>query len=266
MSKSLLPFLTLSFCLLLSSISPASDLEREKRIAENIKDSIVVGNVLSLQANGTEFIGLINNEGGEKITGSVIILHGMGANPNAPQIIAPLRNQLAELGWVTIAIQLPLAAADGSIDDYLALIKESTPRIQTTLDYVQKNFPDHPCAIVAHSLGAVMATYFLSTQEKPSCATNVMIGLPTLASDLPEANSVELLKKINTPIFDIYGSQDLASVKTMAPSRKMTMMKNNPLSRQVEIPGADHTFTGLDDTLVRSIHSWLIHTLKQTNH
>jgi hypothetical protein len=44
------------------------------------------------------------------------------------------------------------------------------------------------------------------------------------------------------------------------------MMKNNPLSRQVEISGADHTFTGLDDTLVRSIHSWLIHTLEQTNH
>ena len=266
MSKSLLPFLALSCCLLLSSLSLASDQEREKRIAENIKDSIVVGDVLSLQANGAEFIGLINNEGGEKIHGSVIILHGMGANPNAPQIIAPLRSQLTDLGWITIAIQLPIAAADASIDDYLALIKESAPRVQATLDYIRTNFPNRPCAIIAHSLGAVMATSFLAAQETSNCAASVMIGLPTLASDLPEANSIELLKKINIPILDIFGSQDLASVKKMAPSRKMTLMKNNPMSRQVEISGADHTFTGLDETLIRSIHSWLIHTLEQANH
>ena len=34
-------------------------------------------------------------------------------------------------------------------------------------------------------------------------------------------------------------------------------MESNPLSRQVEIIGADHSFTGLDEVLIRAIHSWL---------
>lgn len=235
----------------------AADLDREKHVAESIKDSIVVGDVLMLQSNGAEFIGLVNLDHSNTNRGLVIVLHGMGSNPNAPQIIAPLRDQLAELGWISLAIQLPLAPTGASIDDYLALINEASPRIQAAVDYSRNTYPSLPCFIVAHSLGAVMATQYLSTQQESKCQAAVMIGLPTLASDLPEAQSLSLLEKIQLPVLDIYGSQDLASVQKTASSRAATIMESNPLSRQVEIIGADHSFTGLDEVLIRAIHSWL---------
>jgi len=254
--------LILIFCSLLSANISASDIEREKRLADNIKDSIVVGEIVSLQATDGEFISLINNEEPDKPRGSVIILHGMGSNPNAPQVIYPLRNQLAKLGWVTATIQLPVLAKSASIDEYLKLIPASESRIQSSLSYMRENFKNRPCVIVAHSLGAMMAVNFIAKQQRLVCDALVLIGLPTLPSDLPEAQSLELLKKINIPTLDVFGSQDLDSVRGMAATRKLNFVKNNPLNRQVEISGADHVFNGLNETLVRSIHGWLIHTFK----
>ncbi len=239
---------------------------REKRIADNIKDSLIIGEVVMLKANGDEFMALINNQEPKKIRGSVIILHGMGSNPNSPQITHPLRRQLAELDWITASIQLPITAQDASISEDLALIKESGARIQVTLDYMHENYKNTPCVLIAHSLGAIMAANFLANQEKATCDAVVLIGLPTLPSELPEAYSIELIKKIDIAMLDIYGSQDLNSVKKLAPTRKLTLKKNNPLNRQIEISGADHAFTGLDETLVRSIHSWLSYVFKQNNH
>jgi pimeloyl-ACP methyl ester carboxylesterase len=108
-----------------------------------------------------------------------------------------------------------------------------------------------------------MAVNFLASQEKLACDAVVLIGLPTFSSELPEANSGDLIKKITIPTLDIFGSQDLDNVKKLAPTRRLTLAKNNPFNRQIEISGADHTFTGLNDTLVRSIHNWLIHVFKK---
>jgi len=240
----------------------AADIAREKRIADNIKDSIMVGEVVDLKADGKDFIALITNNEPTKPRGSIIILHGMNSNPNAPQIIHPLRSQLAETGWVTASIQLPLAAADASIGDNLTLIKESYPRIRATLNHMHQNFKNRPCVLIAHSLGAIMTTGFLAEQKKLACDALILIGLPKLPSDLPETDGNASLKKIGIPTLDIYGSQDLDNVKNMAPSRKLILKKTNKLNRQVEIAGADHNFSGLDETLVRAIHSWLIYTFE----
>jgi len=48
----------------------------------------------------------------------------------------------------------------------------------------------------------------------------------------------------------------------MISSRKLILKKTNTLNRQIEIAGADHSFNGLDETLVRAIHSWLIYTFE----
>lgn len=261
---SLSHLITLIFCTLFNLVASAADIEREKHLAEQIKDSLIVGEIANLQANGEEFIALINNQEPAKPRGSIIILHGMSAHPNSPQIIYPLRSQLASLGWVTAAIQLPVLAADATIDDYLKQIKPSAGRIQSSLDYMRHQFKNRPCVLVAHSLGAIMAVNFMAQQQKLACDALVLIGLPTIASELPEAQSLELLKKISIPTLDIYGSQDLNSVKEMAPTRQLTLLKGSPLNRQVEIAGADHTFNGLNDTLIRSVHSWLVHIFNPT--
>ena len=264
MKNRLINTLTFFFALLIACGNlNAADIERESKLAAAIKDSLIVGEVVTLKANNNDFIGLVNKETPIPTKGSILILHGMGSNPNAPQLIHPLRDQLTELGWVTLAIQLPLLPHDAPITNYMPLIKESSPRITAALNYLKENFPNKPCTMVAHSFGAIMATNFLASQEKLACDAFVFIGLPALPSELSEANSTELLKKISIPMFDIFGSQDLPSVRQLAPSRKATLTKGNPLNRQLEVQGADHLFTGLDESLVLSIHSWLTSVTQQ---
>jgi len=262
MQKQLFAFFIFLFFSGIANTALASDIARETRIADNIKKSILIGEAVDLKADGKDFIALITNNEPAKPRGSIIILHGMNSNPNAPQIAQPLRSQLAETGWVTASIQLPLAAADASIDDNLALIKESYPRIRATLNYMHQNFKNRPCVLVAHSLGAIMATGFLAEQKKLACDALILISMPKLPSDLPEADGNKSLKKVGIPTLEIYGSQDLDNVKNMIPSRKLILKKTNKLNRQVEISGADHNFSGLDENLVRAIHSWLIYTFE----
>ena len=262
MLKTPLLLLVILFGLLTSYALLASDLEREKQINESVKKSILIGDVVTLEAGGTEFLGLINDKKLDTLYGSVIILHGKGSNPNSPQLIQPLRSQLAELGWVTLSVQLPVASKYAPIKDSLALIKDSVGRIQASLRYMGENYKNTPCVLIAHSLGAMMATNFIAQQETLACDALTLISLPTIASDLPEAQSTELLEKITIPVLDIYGSQDLDSVLKTAPTRKLALMNNNIHNRQIEISGADHAFNGLDETLVRSIHNWLIHVFK----
>jgi len=254
--------ISLFFFSLISTSLAAADIAREKHLAEQIKDSIITGEIVSLQADGNEFIGIIDNQKPRQPRGSVIILHGMGSNPNAPQLIFPLRSKLAKLGWVTASIQLPVLANGASIDEYLKLIQPSSARIQSSLNYMRENFKNRPCVLIGHSLGAMMAVNFMAQQKKLACDALVLISLPTLPSELAEAQSLELLKKINTPTLDIFGSQDLDHVIGMAATRKLSLMANNPLNRQIEISGADHSFNGLSDSLVHSVHGWLIHTFK----
>lgn len=239
----------------------AADIAREKTIANAINDSLVIGESVTLTAGSVEFIGLINDDTPMKAKGTVILLHGMGAHPNMAQVIQPLRSNLTEHGWVTLSIQLPVLANDAKRSDYMPLVKEAAPRIAAALSYIDSKHPK-PFIIVGHSLGALMATSFLANEKNNVSNAIVAIGLPTFKTELTEASTPDLLKKIDIPLLDIYGSQDLPSVKQMAATRKQLFIKNNPANRQVEITGADHFFNGLDDTLSGSIHGWLVNTLK----
>ncbi|PCH83911.1 MAG: hypothetical protein COB89_05760 [Piscirickettsiaceae bacterium] len=252
-------FIFVLFTSLLSAIGfvGATDMAREKTIADAIKDSLIIGDVVMLKAGDSEFIGLLNKESDIETKGNTLILHGMGSNPNSPHIIHPLRDNLAQYGWATLAIQLPVLPQGAPINDYLALVKDSAPRIEAALTYLKENFENKPCTMVAHSLGAIMAVQFLASKKQLACDALVVIGLPTLPSESDETSTIELLSKLSIPILDIYGSQDLPSVTQLAAVRKKILGKNNPLNRQHETEGADHLFSGLDDSLALSIHSWL---------
>lgn len=249
----LFAFLSLSF-----GLANASDLEREKKIADAIKEHIVIGEVAELKAGNTPFIALINDDTTEPVVGKIILLHGMGSNPNSPNLIQPLRDHLATHGWATAAIQLPILQQGASISDYMAVIEESKPRIESIIAHLEEQYPETPCVFVSHSLGTIMSALHLSEKDNLPCASaTVFIGMPTLPSENEKLVVSTLLEKLALPVMDIYGSQDLDNVKLSAKSRHQAFQNNHPNNRQVEVTGADHSFSGLEPLLARHIHSWL---------
>jgi pimeloyl-ACP methyl ester carboxylesterase len=131
-------FLNCAACLLalfffsLSSVS-AADLNREKRMADEIVDAILDGEAVFLNANDHEFLSIYTeaDESGEAARGTAIILHGRGFHPDWQDAINPLRVGLAKTSNKVVLIahscgaHMAMAWADTesfeSIDAYVGI-------------------------------------------------------------------------------------------------------------------------------------------------
>lgn len=237
-------FISLTILLLSVDIS-ASDLAKEKRWADQIIDSLLDGEAIYLNDGRHEFLALdtLPESSGEQ---AVILLHGIGVHPDWPQVIHPLRVQLPESGWRTLSLQLPVLANEATGEDYQPLMRDVPARINAGIDYLQKDGVKR-IVIVAHSLGAEMASYYLAKQKTP-VAAYVGIGMGS--------RNTEYLKSINIPVLDIYGSKDLQSVLESVANRQQAS-KNNGGYKQLRIEQADHFFENRESELLEAVMRWL---------
>lgn len=234
----------------------ASDTDKEKRWADQIVDSLIDGAAEWLEADGHKFLAIFTEDQTGEPKGGAIILHGIGVHPNWNEVIYPLRTELPNHGWATLSIQMPVLPNEAEVKDYIPLIKEAAPRIKAAVEFMKsKNI--EPRVIIAHSLGATMASATLAEQGDLGLRGFVAIGMS--GSDLdPQLDTTAQLAKLKLPIFDLYGSRDLDTVLKAVEPRAAAMRKaGHTQYRQVEIEGADHFFVGLEDELVRRVYGWL---------
>jgi len=228
----------------------ASDLLREQRIAEQLVDSIMDGDVVEMNDGKNNFIGIYTLATTKETRGAVVLLHGQGANPDWIDVINPLRVSLPDHGWDTLSIQLPVASVDARDSDWGGIIQEGVPRIEAAIEFLKKKFRLNN-VIVSHSMGSLMAFEYFNKKERPIAAF-ASIGTPASPVVL------EALKKMELPVLDLYGSQDLPGVMHAAKKRLAASRRSeNIIFSQVQIEGADHFFNGLDDVLVARISNWL---------
>lgn len=230
--------------LLMLALQPAwalsSDYAREKKWADEIVPGIVVGDPVQIEAQGHKFLGLYTEVPNAKA--GLVIVHGIGVHPDHG-LIGVLRSRLADLGYTTLSIQMPILAVEADSKAYAPLFPEAAARIQAAAQYLQ----DKGCkkvAIVSHSLGSAMTKgYFQKHADSPFAAW-VSIGL-----------SSDSYAGIKLPVFDLYGGDDLPAVVKGASARKKTL--TNPRSTQTMAPKMDHFFTGYDDDLVNYVSGYL---------
>ena len=231
----------------------ASDLDREKRWADQIVETILDGDAVWLNDGKSDFLGIYTKA--EEDTGrSVILMHGTGVHPDWSQVIQPLRISLTEQKWNTLSIQMPILSSDADHQDYAPLYDEVAPRIDAAIDYLNKN-NSHDIVLIGHSQGASMTAYYLST-SKQKIKGFVAIGMSAFGKD-PRMNSINALEKINVPILDLYGNDDLESVSTSVHSRAAAAKKaGNNKYNQIEITG-NHFYDGHEENLVKVVSKWL---------
>lgn len=246
----------LVFFFALLGLTQASDTAKEKRWADQIVDSLIDGKSEWLEAGGQKFLAVFTEDQTGAPKGGAIIVHGIGVHPNWTEVIYPLRTELPNHGWATLSIQMPVLPNEATVKDYIPLIKEAGPRIQAAIEFLKsKNI--EPLVIVAHSLGATMASATLAEQGDLGLRGFVAIGMS--GSDLdPQLDTTAQLPKLKIPVLDLYGSRDLDTVLAAAQPRAAAMRKaGNTGYRQLQIEGADHFFVGVEDELVRRVYGWL---------
>lgn len=245
------------FCLFSLNIAIAgSDLEREKRLGDQIIDMIFDGEPLYLEANGQEFLAIHMRSEAEETRGAALILHGRGLHPEWETVVQPLRIALPKHGWDTLSIQLPVLGKEAKYFDYVPLFPEAYPRIETAIAYLREQGIEH-IVLIAHSCGAHMAMNWI--ENKGDSAIDAYIGIGMGATDYQQPmESPFPLAKMHVPVLDIYAGKDYPAVLRMAPERKaMIKRAGNPQSAQQEIPGAEHYFNGYNEALIKVVTEWL---------
>lgn len=245
----------ISFILLfsVSSISVASDREKEKRWAAQVTDSILDGEPIYLNDGEADFL-TIDTRAEEPQETAIIVIHGIGIHPDWEQIVQPLRVQLAESGWNTLSLQMPVLPNEATDKEYTPLMKEVPARIDAGIRYLSKEGAKK-VVIVAHSMGARMASYYLAHKTVYKEAKTETPIIAFVGIGMGEGNS-EHLAKIKMPVMDLYGSKDLPDVLKFTPDRAKAA-EGNKQYQQKKVDGANHFFDEKNDELLEAVMTFI---------
>lgn len=226
----------------------ASDYAREKKWASEVVPGLVVGDAVYLkQANGHEFLTLYTPVKGAK--SAVIVVHGIGIHPDWG-LIGTLRTDLADHGYTTLSVQMPILANDAKGSDYPPTFPEAAERLKLAVEFL-KSKGYGQIAIVSHSLGSRMSHVYLSGTPDASVKVWASLGISTVVD----------YGALKIPVLDLYGDKDLPDVLSNAGKRKQTL-SGQPGSSQQVIAGADHFYNGKERDMVNAVSSFLKDTLK----
>jgi pimeloyl-ACP methyl ester carboxylesterase len=222
----------------------AQDYEREKRWADDILSTLIVGEAQWLQQkNGHRFIALYTEA--QNARGAVIIAHGRGWSPDF-ELYGTLRTEIAEQGYTTLSIQLPVLPSTAILGLYVPLYPDARERFQLAVDFL-KSKGYRNVAIVSHSLGATMANQYLIRTEDKTVGAWVFIGI---------LQGLEEMYRIKIPSLDVYGSNDWTVTMWGADERKRQLVAV-PGSGQIMVQGAKHFFEEREQELARIVVAFL---------
>jgi len=228
----------------LNVFAGGADYAREKKWADEVVPGLVVGDPVYLQTprGHHKFLTLFTPANTGK---AAIVVHGMGIHPDWG-MVGTLRTELADRGYATLSIQMPILAADARSEAYPPTFPEAAERIAEAVGFLKaKGYTQ--IAIVSHSLGSRMSHVYMAGKPDAAVKSWVRLGI-----------SVGDYQAVKLPILDLYGDND--PMLANAGKRKQSLVVKG--SRQVMIARADHFFTGREAEMVAAVADFLNATLK----
>ena len=154
-----------------------------------------------------------------------------------------LFRSLAEAGYTTLSVQMPLLAADAPAARYPVLFWEADARFAGALTYLRRKHYDK-IWLLSHSMGSRMANHYVSAHPQVPLAGLISLSI--------SSGDIGPLKKIKFPVYDVYAENDLDAVLKGAEKRAATLKRMRG-SSQTMVFGADHYFAKKEKDLVSLI-------------
>lgn len=236
--------LLLAAMLMLAPVAAAQDYEREQRWSSQVVPSLVVGDAVAIKsAGGRDFLGIYTENRGSKT--AVLLVHGVGVHPDHG-VIGVLRVALADAGYTTLSIQMPVKA-DAKLEDYYpALFSDAVGRIGAGARWLAEK-GHSGIVLLSHGMGSWMSNvYYEKTGNSPFAAW-VCMGL---------TGGFGEMRNVKVPVLDLYGEHDLPPAIRADWRRRLTLGSIEG-SKQVKIAGADHYYTGREKELAAAISGFI---------
>ena len=221
----------------------ATDYAREERWAQEVAPAIVVGDPVYLATPTRAKVLAILVEPSGAAKGGVVIVHGLGVHPDWG-LNGGLRTRLADAGFVTLSVQMPVLAADANRDDYGSTLPEASERIAAAIRYLREKGL-RKIAIVSHSYGATMVNAYLARPDALAVDAWVAIGMFGTFDAMPRE-----------PVLDIVAEHDANEVRADS-RRRAHEPPGDRCSRQLTIDGTDHYFDNRLSRLAATIAAFL---------
>lgn len=244
----------LSACMIIVPLAAASDLDKEKRWADQVVESLLDGEAVYLNDGRADFLAIETESTDGDLSKAAVVMHGTGVHPNWPTVVLPLRVGLTESGWHTLSIQMPVLPNEAEHAEYAAIYDWVPGRLDAAVGYLRAKGVT-TIVLIAHSQGSTMTAYYLS---RPHAAVEgfVAIGMSGGIASGP-MDSLAHLPQIKTPLLDLYGSEDLPEVLDSAADRAAAAGRAGGDYTQQKVPGADHFFDGEETELLDAVDGWL---------
>lgn len=234
----------------------ASDIAREKRMATEIVDSIIDGEAVYLDGGDHEFLTIYTPATDEPSKVAAMVLHGRGTHPDWQDVVNPVRVGLAEAGWNTLAVQMPVLEKGSKYYEYVPVFPESFPRIEAGIDYLKQQ-GNQTIIIIAHSCSVHMVMAWIDAGRFRDVDAFVGVGMGATDYKQPMAKPFPL-DKITIPVLDVYGANEYPAVKRGAGERlRLIESAGNSKSSQQVVPDANHYFTDRGTALLDVLQQWL---------
>lgn len=265
LNPSIKPPVYLFLWLLLCFPTPCSALSfsQEDLLARELEALLEPGQALRLSVGNHRFLALFTEARTPKSRGGIILIHDLGGHPDWPEAIAPLRNKLPDFGWNTLSLQMPLPTDYADEREYSALFAEAMKRISAAIEFFGRK-GIYNLVLIGYSVGgAIGMNYVANKVANKSLNTNgiiALVGIATHDHHLAQRQfpTPDTVGRIALPILDIFGSLDTDAVHESAKLRaNQATKKGRYRYKQLIIPGADHFFTGLENTLITRLRWWL---------
>lgn len=219
-----------------------ADDAREDRWTQQVVPQVVVGDVVWLSTpQRARVLALFTDAPARK--GGVIIVHGFGVHPDWG-LNGELRVRLADHGFATLSVQMPVLSADKTRDQYRPLLGVAGERIAAALRDLRSRGITK-VAIVSHSIGGSIVDAYLGRPDALPVAAWIPIGM---LADFARAPLV--------PILDIVAERDFPEVVASVALRAPRLPRDR-CSRVVTVPGTDHYFERATDALTTQIVPFL---------
>src|SRR5215831_5205596 len=137
--------------LIVVQLAYGADYVREKKWADEIIPGIIVGDPVYLEGRaGHKFLTIYTET--PKAQAGLVIVHGIGVHPDWG-LIGTLRSALADHGYTTLSVQMPVLAGEANAEDYLPTFGEAAERLKVAVDFLHAK-GSRKIAIVSHSMGS----------------------------------------------------------------------------------------------------------------
>ncbi len=224
------------------SAAAAPDYAREERWAEQVVPGIVVGDAVYL-ATPTRARVLALYTAVDHPQGGVIVVHGAGVHPDWG-LIGGVRSGLADAGFATLSVQMPVLAAGASREEYSTVQAESGERLTAAVAFLESRATGH-IGMVAHSVGAGMVDAYLALPRAARIDAFVAVGMFGPFAMTPRQ-----------PVLDIIAGSDFAEVRASW-SRRAASIPRDTCSKGIVIANTDHYFENRQKELVAAIVPFL---------